>query len=248
MSFQITFNANSVAPNTAPEAVPSGIYFVMIVKSAEVAVRDGEGATFYELTMQILEGEHKGKFIKERLNCKNPNEQAREIAFSTLSAICHVTKVMQLGQSSDELHNKPFKVNVVKEPRNDRPDLYSNSIRGYFDMQGNPPGATAGGATTTAAAANASDFGASATKTETKAPPPPPAKAPAAPVAPAFPPEGWTAHPSAPGYFYKDQEVLSEADLRAKFSAPSAPAVPSAPAPATTQQDAGVEEIPEWAN
>lgn len=42
------------------------------------------------------------------------------------------------------------------------------------------------------------------------APPPPP------PVpAKAFPPAGWEAHPSAPGYFYKGQEVLSEAQLRA---------------------------------
>lgn len=31
-----------------------------------------------------------------------------------------------------------------------------------------------------------------------------------------FPPEGWLPHPSAPGYFYKDQEVLPEAALRAK--------------------------------
>lgn len=40
--------------------------------------------------------------------------------------------------------------------------------------------------------------------------PPPP------PVAAVFPPEGWLAHPGAPGYFYKGQEVLTEADLRAR--------------------------------
>jgi hypothetical protein len=40
-------------------------------------------------------------------------------------------------------------------------------------------------------------------------PPPAPAPAPAA-----FPPPGWTPHPQAPGYFYRGQEVLSEADLR----------------------------------
>lgn len=41
--------------------------------------------------------------------------------------------------------------------------------------------------------------------------PPPPATAPAA-----FPPAGWAAHPTAPGWFFKGQEVVSEADLRAK--------------------------------
>jgi len=37
-----------------------------------------------------------------------------------------------------------------------------------------------------------------------------------APVANSFPPEGWIAHPSATGFYYKGQEVLSEADLRLK--------------------------------
>lgn len=41
--------------------------------------------------------------------------------------------------------------------------------------------------------------------------------APPAPVAPAvFPPAGWTQHPQNPAFWYKDQEVLSEADLRAR--------------------------------
>lgn len=62
------------------------------------------------------------------------------------------------------------------------------------------------------------------------APPAPPAFAPPAPAATAFPPPGWTPHPSAPGYYYAGQEVLSEADLRARASVPAAPAAPAAPA------------------
>ena len=50
-------------------------------------------------------------------------------------------------------------------------------------------------------------------------PPPPGALgalgAPPPPAAGPFPPIGWTAHPSAPGYFYKGADVKSEADLRA---------------------------------
>jgi hypothetical protein len=44
------------------------------------------------------------------------------------------------------------------------------------------------------------------------APPPPP---PPPPVAKVFPPIGWAAHPTAPGYYYKGQDVLSEQQLRA---------------------------------
>lgn len=34
-----------------------------------------------------------------------------------------------------------------------------------------------------------------------------------------FPPAGWIPHPDAAGFFYKGNEVLSEADLRAKVAA-----------------------------
>lgn len=61
---------------------------------------------------------------------------------------------------------------------------------------------------------------------------PPVPAAPVAPAAPAFPPEGWLAHPTSPGWFYKGQEVLTEADLRARMApaVPAAPAIPAAPA------------------
>jgi hypothetical protein len=58
------------------------------------------------------------------------------------------------------------------------------------------------------------------------APPPPVVQAP---TTVQWPPEGWTAHPSAPGYYYKGQEVLNEEQLKAKFSAPPPPPVPPVP-------------------
>jgi hypothetical protein len=64
------------------------------------------------------------------------------------------------------------------------------------------------------------------------APLPPPPVAPVAPPPPAvFPPPGWTAHPSAPGYFYQGQEVVDEATLRARTAAPGLPAAAPAPGP-----------------
>lgn len=60
-----------------------------------------------------------------------------------------------------------------------------------------------------------------------------PAAAPSAPPAPgqsaAFPPAGWAPHPTSPGYFFCGQEVLTAAELRAKFAPPAAPATPPAP-------------------
>ena len=68
------------------------------------------------------------------------------------------------------------------------------------------------------------------------APPPLPPPPPPAPLLKAFPPTGWTAHPSAPGYFYMGSEVLSEVDLRARNipQAPPAPPAPPLPPPIPT--------------
>jgi hypothetical protein len=63
------------------------------------------------------------------------------------------------------------------------------------------------------------------------APPPPFTPAPPPPAAAAFPPPGWTPHPAAPGHFYMGQEVLTEADLRARYAAPPAPPVAAVPPP-----------------
>lgn len=61
------------------------------------------------------------------------------------------------------------------------------------------------------------------------APPPPvPVQAPPAPVVAQWPPQGWTAHPDSPGWFYSGQDVLTEADLRARYATPQAPAVGAA--------------------
>lgn len=66
------------------------------------------------------------------------------------------------------------------------------------------------------------------------APPPPPLipnVAPPAPAAAPWPPTGWIAHPTAPGHFYMGEEVLTEADLRARVAPAPLPPAGSAPPP-----------------
>jgi hypothetical protein len=55
-------------------------------------------------------------------------------------------------------------------------------------------------------------------------------QAPQAPQAPAaWPPAGWTAHPTSPGYYHNGVEAIDEATLRARTAAPVAPQAPAAP-------------------
>lgn len=134
----LNFNASGVKPNTGFEPVPSGTYPVTITKSEEKPTKSGNGS-YLELSMTIQGGEHNGKTVIDRLNLRNPNQQAVDIAFGTLSAICHVTGRMQV-QDSQQLHGVPFQVIVIKKEREDQPGTFSNEVKGYKDINGNDPG------------------------------------------------------------------------------------------------------------
>lgn len=141
----LAFNATTVAPNTGFEALPSGNYPVIITGSVEKPTSKRDGSSYLEITMVVQGGEYNGRTVIDRLNTKNASLQAVEIAYGTLSAICHVTGVLNM-QDTQQLHNRPFTVIVTKEPRADRPGQYSNNVNGYLDINGKPPGSNPAGA------------------------------------------------------------------------------------------------------
>lgn len=141
----LNFNASGVKPNAALEALPSGMYPVMITKSEEKPTRSGNGS-YIEFEMTIQQGEYQGRKVFDRLNIKNPNQQAVDIAYSTLSAICHVTGRLNIT-ATEQLHGVPFVAVVAKVVRSDLPPpapgeqpQYSNEVKGYKDINGNDPG------------------------------------------------------------------------------------------------------------
>ena len=137
----LNFNAAGVKPNTALEAIPSGVYPVVITRTEEKPTKAGNGSSYIEVEMQVQGGEYNGRKLFDRLNTKNQNQTAVDIAYATLSAICHVTGVMQL-QDTQQLHGRPFQVVVVKKERDDQPGSgnMSNEVKGYKDVNGNDPG------------------------------------------------------------------------------------------------------------
>lgn len=145
---QLNFNATQVQPNAALEAIPSGNYPVMVTNSQKKPTSKGDGA-YIEIEMTIQGGEFNGRKVFDRLNIENPNQTAVQIAYATLSAICHVTGRLNITQT-EQLHGVPFIAVVIKKPRNDQPDVMTNEVRGYKDIQGNDPGkagANGGGGT-----------------------------------------------------------------------------------------------------
>ncbi len=250
---QLNFDASKVAPAVPFEAVPTGWYTTMITATEDTPVQNNPENSYLLVEHTILlPEEFKGRKVFDRLNLKNSNPVASEIAYRSLSAICHAIGVIQVTDAA-QLHNLPMLTKISLKPAGpDNGGVYreaGNDIKGYKAVGAGGGPASSGPGEVVLPAAIAGD-NTPVYVAPVPAPVPAPTPAPAAPAAPAapvetaFPPEGWAAHPTSPGWFYRGKEVLNEADLRATM-APATPATPAAPA--APVEAASGEAIPPWA-
>lgn len=143
MSTALNFDARTVAPATGvSDPLPAGWYNVQITDSEMKPTKDGSGAMLV-LTFSVLDGNYVNRKLWSRLNLRNNNATAVEIAYKDLSAICHSVGVLQV-QDSAELHGKPMKVKVSVRAATAEYEA-SNDIKAYKNINENVGGATAGG-------------------------------------------------------------------------------------------------------
>jgi hypothetical protein len=90
--------------------------------------KNGTGQ-YLELKLQVIDGKFANRVLFDRLNLKNDNQQAVEIAQRTLAAICHATGVMQV-QDSQQLHGIPMEARVSIRPASGGYDA-ANEVKGY---------------------------------------------------------------------------------------------------------------------
>lgn len=124
----LNFNAQTVEPQAAFDPLPAGWYQMQIVESELKPTSNGEGQ-YLQLKLQVINGEHANRVVFERLNIVNRNPTAQEIAYRTLSSICHATNVIQV-EDSQQLHGIPMEVKVSVRPAKDGYDA-SNDVKGY---------------------------------------------------------------------------------------------------------------------
>lgn len=124
----LNFDATRVEPTVPRELVPAGRYTVEITASTTKETKARTGS-YLELELTILEGEHKGWKLFDRLCLNHVNPKTQRIAQANLSAICHAVNVLQPRDSVD-LHNLPFTVNV-KIRNNEATGEQYNEVRGY---------------------------------------------------------------------------------------------------------------------
>lgn len=140
-----TADADNVAGDYTP--VPAGEYKVHVIES-DMKENSKRNGNYIQLGLEILEGEHAGRKLIERLNIDNPNQQAVDIAQRSLNAICVAVGKMAIADTN-ELHNVPMiavvKVDPAKPYMKDgvqRPGSPSNSIRTYKPVSAAAPAAS----------------------------------------------------------------------------------------------------------
>jgi len=194
------FNAFLVDPAASvgqlpvcPEGLP-----VVITASEFKAAKSGGNNYYVELSLQVIDGPHKGETGPFRLNLGNDNETAVRIANQQLSAICHATSQMNISDTQ-QLHNIPFVVTTIgKEVTNDKGEKFTSSeVKRILNIRGEAP--------SKAAAPGAAPAPAFAAPVAIVAPAAPaaPAWAPASPAAPAFVPPAASAPAGAPPWAAK---------------------------------------------
>lgn len=119
----LNLDLSQVAPEFGFDTIPAAWYNAMIDHSEMKPTKDGTGA-YLELRYTILDGQYAGRKIFTRLNLRNANAVAQEIAFKQLSAIAHAINVLQVADSA-QLHNQPMKIKV--KVRKDQTGQYEDS-------------------------------------------------------------------------------------------------------------------------
>jgi hypothetical protein len=132
---QFQFDASQVAPQAAPEPVPADRYKVAASK-AEMEPTKEQGQLL-KLEWTILEGPFTGRKVYDRLNLLNKSEQAMQIAYGTLSAVCRAVGHIQIQSSTAELCGKPCIIDVAVRPAE---GAYGpqNKITKYHSLSGVP--------------------------------------------------------------------------------------------------------------
>lgn len=135
------FDSSTVPEREEFTPVPPGVYTAMVVASEVKETKAGGQMIVLELDIQ--DGEHAGRKLFERLNIKNDNAKAVEIAFRTLGEIVKAVGKTTI-KDTEELHHKRIHIDVRVDPSTpytdkqgvEQPGKPQNSIKKFLPMTG----------------------------------------------------------------------------------------------------------------
>lgn len=131
------FDATQIPEQEDFAALPEGQYVVIATASEFKPTKSGNGE-YLQFVFEVIDGQYKGRKLWARLNLKNQNQTAVDIAQRELGAICKAVGILKPNDSA-ELHNKPILVTVAVEVADRKRE--SNTIKKYESVLGHaaPP-------------------------------------------------------------------------------------------------------------
>ena len=135
------FDPNAHDPSTgASPQLPEGDLPVAIIGHEIKPTQAGTGS-YLQLNLQVSEGPAAGKEGCVRLNMMNPNQQAVDIAYRDLAAICWCIGFMQSFdplQDCSPLYNKLFRI-VVRKQAGEAGEKGYTEVAQYKSYDGDTP-------------------------------------------------------------------------------------------------------------
>jgi hypothetical protein len=113
------FDANLIAPASSSAQLPVGPRQAAVIIGSEIKATKDKTGGLVQFELQIIEGPNQGATGAYRINLYNSNDQARRIAESQFSSICHAVNVMQV-QDTQQLHGIPFFIDVNVQKNDER--------------------------------------------------------------------------------------------------------------------------------
>lgn len=144
MPINANFDASQFKPQYTMSGHPKGKYPATISNTEIRETKDKTGGMF------IIEYTTQAGKIEDRFNLWNTSPQAVQIAQNQLSAVCYVTGIFKIDFNNDGAALRGAKLMIEVDDQKNKagePTGYVE-VSKIFDMQGNEPGKSGGGATT----------------------------------------------------------------------------------------------------
>lgn len=133
----MNFDATQIDPRQSTGGIcfPLADYPVEICSVEAVAVQNASNKGMLVLNLKVLDGQYKGQIQADRLNIYGQAETPTRIGYQHLSAICHATGKLRIGNAS-ELIGGRFIATIGPQ---DAPNDQYSEVKLVKDLAGNIP-------------------------------------------------------------------------------------------------------------
>lgn len=132
---QLDIDLSNDAPLSSRDPLPTGTYLAVITDSTIKPTKDQTGR-YLELTFQVIDGEHKGRLVWDRMGLWYASAKAAEIARRSLRSLTDAIGHSPVVKDSATLHNAPVLIDVTL--RQDPGYQPTNEVKGYKVANGSP--------------------------------------------------------------------------------------------------------------